>query len=147
MCPLSQACSVVAAPRARQYPVTSACVAEFRPMTGDPSGSAGRFGSRTAPGGGTNIPRIALASAAARRSAAPPEGLPAGRLVTAGAFEEAPACGAEVTVPQPVASLTPRMKRNELGLLRFTPLRRGAPRAGSACGPGDLPLWPSDPAD
>ena len=66
MCAFSQASSVVAAPFARQYPVASACVAEVRPMTGDPGGNAGRFASRTAPGGDTNFPRIALASAAAR---------------------------------------------------------------------------------
>src|SRR6185437_8340066 len=93
-------------------------------MTGEPLGSRGRFASLTAPGGGTNFPRIALASAAARCFAGPD-----GWLLTVTAV-----CGAEGTVAQPAASAavsTPR-KRNGFGFLTLTTLGRQPRGTGSA---------------
>src|SRR5690242_4491702 len=100
-------------------------------MTGEPLGSRGRFASLTAPGGGTNFPRIALASAAARCFAGPDGWL---LTVTAVEPEVAAVCGAEVTVPQPAASAavsTPR-KRNGFGFLTLTTLGRQPRGTGSA---------------
>src|ERR1700760_347593 len=123
MCAFSHASSAVAAPVARQYPVTSATVVAVRPMAADPLGSFGCFASRTAPGGGTNFPKIALASAAARCA-----GVPDGWLLTATVPEDSFARGAEVAVPQLTASIAPRIRRNGLVLLSLTPFRRQAPR-------------------
>jgi hypothetical protein len=128
MCAFSQASSVVAAPLTRQYPVASACADESRRMTGDPLGSAGCLASRTAPGGGTNVPRIAFASTAARCLAGPDGWL---LTVTAVVPEEAAVCGAEVAVPQPAASSAPVRRKNEVGFPSFTPLRRRVPGGGS----------------
>ncbi len=124
ICAFSHACSAVAAPLTRQYPTASTCAVEFRIIVPDPLGSAGRFGSRTAPGGGTNSPRIALASAAARCF-----GVPDGWLLTAGVPEDFAACGAGVTAAQLTASAAPRMRRNGPVLLSFTSLGR-KPRDG-----------------
>jgi len=88
-------------------------------MVPDPLGSFGWFASRTAPGGGTNSPRIAFASAAARCS-----GVPDGRPLTAGVPEDLAARGAYVSPPQPTASTAPTMRRNGPVFLSLTPLRR-----------------------
>ena len=58
--------SVAAVPLTRQYSTLSTCAVEFSPTVADPLGSLGRVATRTAPGGGTKSPRIALASAVAR---------------------------------------------------------------------------------
>jgi len=119
MCAFSHASSAVGSPRTRQYPTASACAVEFRNMVPDPLGSFGWFASRTAPGGSTNSPRIAFASAAARCS-----GVPDGRSLTVGVPEDLAARGAYVSPPQPTASTAPTMRRNGPVFLSLTPLRR-----------------------
>jgi len=79
-------------------------------MTGylpHPPGSAGRFASLTAPGGGTNSPRIVLVSAAARCL-----GVLASCLLTAEVAADIVARDAEVASPQLTASIVVRMRKN-----------------------------------
>jgi hypothetical protein len=88
-------------------------------MTGDPLGSAGRCARRTAPGGGTNSRRIALASAAARCC-----GVPEGWPLTASVPADSAGCDVAVAVPQPTAR-TAHGRRSKGPVFRsITPLRR-----------------------
>lgn len=107
MCPFSHACSAVGDPGARQYSTSFTAVVEFRLMVPDPLGRLGGFVSRTAPGGGTNSPAIALASTVARCC-----GVPDGWTLAACAGSDVVERGALVAVPQLAASMAASKRKN-----------------------------------